>query len=34
MRRPPPSLAGAQVIAQVRDFQEPMNKNFLETLHA
>jgi len=27
-------LAGRHVIAQVRDYQELMNKNFLETLHA
>jgi beta-phosphoglucomutase-like phosphatase (HAD superfamily) len=31
---PAHELAGAHVIAQVRDYRELMNKNFLETLHA
>ena len=27
-------LAGAHVLASVRDYEELMNKNFLESLHA
>ena len=30
----PAELAGPHVIAQVRDYEELMNKNFLESLHA
>lgn len=30
----PDELAGPHVIAQVRDYEELMNKNFLESLHA
>lgn len=30
----PDDLAGPHVLAQVRDFRELMNKNFLESLHA